>query len=75
MPICPICQTEAKPLDSTGDPVGLDCPHHGKFKVSGTVLAVDIYTLAGREKWEDALKKAKGNAEPGAWPVITSYDF
>lgn len=75
MVACPICNSESKPLDRTGDAVGLDCPVHGTFKVAGSVFAVETCKNASRENWESALKKAKENARPGIGPVITTYDF
>jgi hypothetical protein len=73
MPICPICQSETKSLDKTGDHEGFDCPQHDKFKVEGTVLAVDANHPASREQWEEALKNAKARAKPDGWPIITIY--
>ena len=61
MPICPICQSEAKPLDRTGDAEGFDCPQHERFKVGGTALSTK--SDASREQWEAALKKAKASSE------------
>jgi hypothetical protein len=77
MAICPICQSEAKELDKTGDVDGFDCPKHGKFKVASTVfvLASAGPQSLGREQWEASFKKAKGKARPGTWPLITTYDF
>jgi hypothetical protein len=75
MTVCPICKSDAEPLDRTGDHDGYDCPQHGKFKVHGTVLAVETYMNAEREKWEAALEKAKARTKPGEWPLILSYDF
>jgi hypothetical protein len=75
MPPCPICKSEAKSLPRSGDHNGFDCVQHGKFKVNGTVLVIETYMNAGREKWEAALKRAKEKAAPGEWPLITSYDF
>jgi hypothetical protein len=75
MTVCPICKSEAKSLDRTGDPEGFDCPRHDKFKVSGSVCAVDAYKNASREQWEAAFKKAKARTKPGEWPVIQTYDF
>lgn len=75
MAICPICKSEAKPLDKVGDFEGFDCPQHGKFKVAGTVFRVDTFKNASQEKWESALKKAKAKTNPGEWPLINSYDF
>jgi hypothetical protein len=72
---CPICKSEARPLDRTGDAAGFHCETHGNFKVSDTVFAEHRAKDATREQWEGALSKAKQRAKPGAWPVITSYDF
>jgi hypothetical protein len=73
MTTCPICGSEAGALDRTGDAEGYDCPHHGKFKVSRTVLAVEPTKTRG--EWEAALERAKRNAAPGLWPRITTNDF
>jgi hypothetical protein len=77
MTICPICKSEAKELDRIGDASGFDCPKDGKFKVAGTVfvLASAGPEPIGREQWEAAFEKAKGKTMPGAWPLITTYDF
>jgi hypothetical protein len=34
-----ICHTDAEALPVTGDIEGFDCPGHGKFEVSGTVMS------------------------------------
>ena len=69
---CPICKSEAKLLDKTGDATGYDCPEHGRFRVASSVLATK--QDARREKWE-ALKRAK-ERQPNEWaPLITTYDF
>jgi hypothetical protein len=74
MPICPICKSDAQPLPKTWDHEGFDCLKHGKFKVSGSVLAVDPGKPASREQWEAALKKARARAKSGEWPLIDVYD-
>lgn len=73
MTVCPICQSETKPLDRTGDAEGFDCPQHGTFKVGGTALSTK--SEASREQWEAALKKTKDRTRPDLWPVITTQDF
>jgi hypothetical protein len=75
VPACPICKSDAGSLPRTGDHDGFDCAQHGKFKVHGTVLAIETYTNAGREKWESAIEKAKTRTHPGEWPLILHYDF
>ncbi len=74
MPKCPICQSEAKPLDVTGDFSGFDCPKHGRFKVAGTVFENVPTKSAGPQQWEAALKKAQAKAGTG-WPLITTNEF
>ncbi len=73
MPTCPICGSEAEALPKTGDAEGFDCPQHGQFKVSGTVLRSE--PIADRQTWETALERAKQTTEPGGWPRITTHDF
>ena len=77
MALCPICKSEAKELDETGDTKAFDCPNHGKFKVAGTVfvLASAGPGTIGREQWAAAFTKAKRKAKPRLWPHITTYDF
>ena len=71
--ICPICKSEVKALDKIGDADGFDCPHHGRFKVSSTVLATK--SNASRDQWEAALKRTKAR-QPKEWaPLIQSTDF
>jgi hypothetical protein len=37
---CPICKSEAAEIDpGPFDGIGVDCRFHGRFRVSGTVLA------------------------------------
>jgi len=67
---CPICGSEAEPLPRTGDSVGFDCVRHGKFKVAGTVVAIDP-----NGQWENAYAKAKARAEVDELPLIMTYDF
>ena len=74
MPKCPICQSEAKPLDVTGNFSGFDCPKHGPFKVTGSVFKNAPTKDAEPHQWEAALKKAQARAG-AAWPLITTYDF
>jgi hypothetical protein len=75
MPACPICKAEAKALDRTGYHEGVDCPKHGPFKVSGSVLVDSRTKDAEPTQWETALAKAKKRANEGEWPVIVTYDF
>lgn len=70
MNACPICGSETEPLPKTGDYKGVDCPRHGKFKVSGSVLATNA-----NGKWEDALAKAKARAKADEIPLIMTHDF
>jgi hypothetical protein len=73
MATCPICGLEAALLDKIGALNGFDCPAHGRFKVSGTVLAIRL--SPDREQWEAALKRASVR-QPKEWaPVVQSYDF
>ncbi len=73
---CPICKAEASPLPKIGLANGFDCPNHGRFKVSDTVLAMPAFREAPRQQWEAALTKAKASPQPDEWaPCITSYHF
>jgi hypothetical protein len=73
---CPICNAEASSLPRTGLANGFDCPNHGRFKVSDTVLAMPAFTEAPRAQWEAALAKAKASPQADEWaPCITSYHF
>ena len=73
MDTCPICRSEAEMLPRTGDADGFNCPLHGQFKVSGSVLG--ILTDASRAEWENALAKAKARTNPGEIPLIEVSDF
>jgi hypothetical protein len=73
--ICPICGEKAKPLDKVGDADGFECANHDRFRVVGSVFAIPALRDATRQKWEDALKRAKAR-QLGAWaPTITTDDF
>lgn len=73
MAICPICKSDAKPLDKVGPADGFDCPQHGRFKVSSTVQITR--QNASRDQWELALKRAKAR-QPNEWaPIIVDADF
>ena len=70
---CPICGSKAKPLGKTGDATGFDCPIHSRFKVAGSIFAIQsAYTS---EQWEAALKRAKSRTPPGVWPTIMTNNF
>jgi hypothetical protein len=72
---CPICDTQAKPIDKVGDADGFECVNHGRFRVAGSVFAIPAYRDASRETWEDALKRAR-ERQPGEWaPTIITSDF
>jgi hypothetical protein len=74
-PICPICKSEVKLLDRTGDFTGYDCGEHGRFRVAGSVFATPSLIGASRKKWEAALVSVK-KRDPDAWaPLITSDDL
>jgi len=75
MPICPICKSEVKPLDLTGDTVGFDCPKHGCFRVSGTVFADARTKNAEPQQWEAALKRAQARGKLDEWPMVVTHDF
>ena len=67
---CPICNSEAAEIDrGLFDGVGFDCKFHGRFRVSGTVLAQRKGRT--RRKWEHALMLAKARASDGL-PLISS---
>ena len=67
---CPICKSEAAEIDpGPFDGVGFDCRFHGRFRVSGTVLAQGKERT--RRQWEHALMLAKARASD-APPLITS---
>jgi hypothetical protein len=73
--ICPICKTNAQPLDKIGDFDGFECATHERFRAADSVLQTPALRDAPREKWEAALKKAKAR-QPGEWaPKILTYDF
>jgi hypothetical protein len=74
-PICPICKSEAKLLDRTGDATGYECAEHGRFRLAGTIFAIPVQIDALREKWEAALKRAR-ERQPNEWaPLTESTDF
>ena len=52
--VCPICNSPAQELDSTGDATCFHCPIDGKFKIADTIVPEDY----PRQQWEMALKKA-----------------
>jgi hypothetical protein len=67
---CPICKSEAAEIDcGLFDGVGFDCRFHGRFRVSGTVLAQR--KRRRRRQWEHALMLAKARASDGL-PLISS---
>jgi hypothetical protein len=51
---------------------GFDCMQHGRFKVSGTMIALMASNEWPRRAWERALMMGKGEAMAGALPLITS---
>jgi hypothetical protein len=76
MGFCPICRREAAVIpEKSRDADEFDCSRHGKFKVSGTVFAIDRDKRATPEQWEAALEKSKARQPTGAAPLILSYDF
>ena len=65
---CPICNSEAGEIDpGPFDAAGFDCRFHGRFRVSGTVLAQRKRRT--RRQWEHALMLAKARASD-ALPLI-----
>ena len=65
---CPICNSEAEEIDrEIFEGVGYDCKFHGRFRVSGTVLA----QRKRRRQWEHALMLAKARASD-TLPLISS---
>jgi hypothetical protein len=67
---CPICKSEAAEIDrGLLDGVGFDCRFHGRFRVSGTVLAQGKRRT--RRQWEHALMLARARASDGL-PLINS---
>jgi hypothetical protein len=67
---CPICKAEAKEIDrGLFDGLGFDCKFHGRFRVSGTVLAQPKKLT--RRQWEYALMLAKARTSD-ALPLISS---
>ncbi len=71
---CPICDTEAKPLDRIGDADGFDCVNDGRVRVAGSVFATTLRDST-RQTWEAALQRARAR-QPDAWAAtITTDDF
>jgi hypothetical protein len=67
---CPICKSEAAEIDpGPFDGIGVDCRFHGRFRVSGTVLAQGKRRT--RRQWEHALMLAKARVSDGP-PLISS---
>jgi hypothetical protein len=67
---CPICKSEAAEIGrGLFDGVGFDCRFHGRFRVSGTVLAQRKRRT--RRQWEHALMLAKARASD-TLPLIDS---
>ena len=67
---CPICNSEATEIDrGLFEGMGFDCKFHGRFRVSGTVLAQRRGRT--RKQWEHALMLAKARATDGR-PLISS---
>jgi hypothetical protein len=67
---CPICNSEATEIDrGLFEGMGFDCKFHGRFRVSGTVLA----QKRGRTRiqWEHALMLAKARVSDSL-PLISS---
>jgi hypothetical protein len=72
---CPICDTDAEALPVTGDFEGFNCPAHGKFEVSGTVMSLRKGT-ADVPMWEKALQRAKARAANGrSSKTTTSFEL
>ena len=67
---CPICNSEATEIDrGLFEGMGFDCKFHGRFRVSGTVLAQGKKHT--RKRWEHALMLAKARVTDGP-PLISS---
>jgi hypothetical protein len=67
---CPICKSEAAEIDrGLFDGIGFDCRFHGRFRVSGNVLAQRKGRT--RRQWEHALMLAKARVSDGL-PLISS---
>ena len=67
---CPICKSEAAEIDrGLFEGIGFDCKFHGRFRVSGTVLAQRKGHT--RRQWEHALMLARARTSNGP-PLISS---
>jgi hypothetical protein len=67
---CPICNAEAAEIDcGLLDGVGFDCKFHGRFRVSGILLAQQKKRT--RRRWEHALMLARARTSD-APPLISS---
>ena len=68
---CPVCNSEAAEIDrGLLDSVGFDCKFHGRFRVSGTLLAPR--KARTRRQWEHALMLARARASETRTPLISS---
>jgi hypothetical protein len=72
---CPICDMKAKPLDDIGEYTGFECANDGRFRVARSVFATTALVEAPKQKWKDALRRAR-ERQPGEWaPTIKTDDF
>lgn len=70
---CPACDAPAIEYPTTIDGQVFECPEHGCFGVSGTVLAMGFEMMDAWKK-QNALDHARTYMRPcDSFPVITSY--
>jgi hypothetical protein len=67
---CPICRGDARvESQKFGDADIVQCPNCGRFKISGTALAV-LQSVDNPERRRECLKKAKRWVDPDDLPFI-----
>ncbi|HDT1527199.1 TPA: hypothetical protein QHR98_001911 [Klebsiella aerogenes] len=71
--LCPACNSKLEQLASSGDYAILNCPKHGEFYVSGTVIT--MFQKGSKTVLDNLPELVEKRAGKGIDEMITSYSF